>query len=69
MNHRGPDARSTDIDSGRGVPQWLDAMLNYCSRCGQELRFGPIPGEDRERLGCPACGYIAYVNPRLVVTA
>jgi ADP-ribose pyrophosphatase YjhB (NUDIX family) len=68
MTDRGPDARSTDIDSGRGVPQWLDAMLNYCSRCGQELRFGPIPGEDRERLGCPACGYIAYVNPRLVVT-
>ena len=68
MTDRGPDARSTDIESGRGVPGWLDAMLNYCSRCGQELRFGAIPGEDRERLGCPACGYIAYVNPRLVVT-
>jgi ADP-ribose pyrophosphatase YjhB (NUDIX family) len=65
---RGPDARSTDIASGSGVPPWLDAMLNFCSRCGQELRFGPIPGEDRERLACPACGYIAYVNPRLVIT-
>lgn len=65
---RGPDARSTDIASGGGVPAWLDAMLNYCSRCGRELRFGQIPGEDRERLGCPACGFIAYVNPRLVVT-
>ena len=68
VTDRGPDARSTDIESGGGVPRWLDAMLNFCSRCGQELRFGPIPGEDRERLGCPACGYIAYVNPRLVVT-
>ena len=68
MTDRGPDARSTDIDSGGGVPSWLEAMLNYCARCGQELRFGPIPGEDRERLACPACGYIAYVNPRLVVT-
>jgi len=68
MNERGPDARSTDIESGAGVPSWLESMLNYCSRCGQELRFGPIPGEERERLGCPACGYIAYVNPRLVVT-
>jgi ADP-ribose pyrophosphatase YjhB (NUDIX family) len=65
---RGPDGRSTDIESGRGVPPWLEAMLNYCSRCGQELRFGPVPDEDRNRLACPACGYIAYVNPRLVVT-
>src|SRR5205085_7707504 len=65
---RGPDARSTSIASGRGVPAWIAATLNYCSRCGTELRFGPIAGEDRERLGCPACGHIAYVNPRLVVT-
>lgn len=68
MTERGPDARSTDIKSGGGVPTWLDGMLNFCSRCGTELRFGPVPGEDRERLVCPACGYIAYVNPRLVVT-
>ncbi len=68
MIDRGPDARSTEIESGRGVPGWIDAMLNFCSRCGTELRFGPIAGEDRERLACPGCGHIAYVNPRLVVT-
>lgn len=65
---RGPDARSTDIESGQGIPGWIAATLNYCSRCGTELRFGQIDGEDRERLACPACGWIAYVNPRLVVT-
>ena len=65
---RGPDARSTDIDSGRGVPAWLAASLNYCTRCGAELRFGSVEGEDRERLACSACGHVAYVNPRLVVT-
>ena len=65
---RGPDARSTSIPSGRGVPGWMAASLTYCSRCGTELVFGPIEGEDRDRLGCPACGHIAYVNPRLVVT-
>jgi ADP-ribose pyrophosphatase YjhB (NUDIX family) len=65
---RGPDARSTGIDSGRGVPAWLAAGLNYCSRCGSELTFGPIEGEDRHRLACPGCGHIVYVNPRLVVT-
>ena len=65
---RGPDARSTSIPSGGGVPAWLAASLNYCARCGAELSFGLIDGEDRERLGCPSCGHIAYVNPRLVVT-
>jgi ADP-ribose pyrophosphatase YjhB (NUDIX family) len=65
---RGPDGRSTDIASGRGVPDWLEASLKFCSRCGAPLRFGPIEGEDRHRLGCDACGHILYVNPRLVVT-
>jgi ADP-ribose pyrophosphatase YjhB (NUDIX family) len=65
---RGPDARSTDIASGAGVPGWLEATLKFCTRCGGVLRFGPIEGEDRPRHGCEACGYIAYVNPRLVVT-
>ena len=65
---RGPDARSTGIPSGGGVPSWMAEMLNYCSRCGTELTFGAIEGEDRDRLGCASCGYVAYVNPRLVVT-
>ncbi|MES2209771.1 MAG: NUDIX hydrolase [Chloroflexota bacterium] len=66
---RGPDARSTDIESGRGVPEWIAASLRYCSRCGAELRHGVVAGEDRHRSSCPSCGHIAYVNPRLVVTA
>ena len=65
---RGPDARSTDIESGQGVPAWLAASLNFCSRCATELQFGQVDGEDRERLACPSCGQVAYVNPRLVVT-
>src|ERR1700757_1594224 len=51
-----------------GVPSWLRATLNYCSRCGAELEFGSVPGDLRERLTCASCGYVAYVNPRLVVT-
>jgi ADP-ribose pyrophosphatase YjhB (NUDIX family) len=51
-----------------GVPEWLAASLNYCSRCGAALRFGPIEGEERDRLACRECGFIAYVNPRLVVS-
>ncbi len=65
---RGPDGRSTDLASGRGVPTWLASSLNFCSRCGAALQFGSIPGEDRHRLSCESCGHIVYVNPRLVVT-
>ncbi len=65
---RGPDGRSSDLPSGLGVPPWLAASLNFCSRCGSALAFGALPGEDRERLACAACGHVAYVNPRLVVT-
>jgi ADP-ribose pyrophosphatase YjhB (NUDIX family) len=51
-----------------GVPDWLEATVRFCSRCGGELRFGPVEGEERDRLACPNCGFVAYVNPRLVVT-
>lgn len=65
---RGSDARSTDIPSGAGVPAWLATSLNFCTRCGGSLQFGAVDGEERHRLACSSCGYIAYVNPRLVVT-
>jgi ADP-ribose pyrophosphatase YjhB (NUDIX family) len=65
---RGRDGRSTDLPSGGGVPPWVAAALNFCSRCGSRLVFGTVEGEDRDRLACAACGHIAYVNPRLVVT-
>jgi ADP-ribose pyrophosphatase YjhB (NUDIX family) len=65
---RGRDGRSTDLPSGGGVPAWMAHHLNYCTRCGGPLRFGAVPGEDRQRLVCAACGHIAYINPRLVVT-
>ena len=64
----GPDGRSTDLEPGRGVPEWIARTLNFCSSCGSALRLGAIDGEDRDRLSCASCGHIAYVNPRLVVT-
>ena len=60
--------RTLDVGAGRGVPAWLAATLNHCSHCGGALQLRMLPGEDRERLACDACGHIAYVNPRLVVT-
>ncbi len=51
-----------------GIPNWLEPNVRFCSRCGAALRYGPIVGEERDRLACGACGFIFYVNPRLVVT-
>ena len=65
---RGRDGRSTDIASGAGVPAWVAGTLKHCSRCGAELVSGPLEGEHRDRLACPRCGHIVYVNPRLVAT-
>jgi ADP-ribose pyrophosphatase YjhB (NUDIX family) len=65
---RGRDGRSTDIASGGGVPAWVAGSLKHCSNCGAELVDGPLEGEHRDRLACPRCGHIAYVNPRLVAT-
>jgi ADP-ribose pyrophosphatase YjhB (NUDIX family) len=51
-----------------GIPDWLEPMVRFCSRCGGMLAFGPVEGEERDRLACPGCGFVSYVNPRLVVT-
>lgn len=67
-SEQGPDGRSTDVASGLGVPRWLADTLNYCSRCGARLWLTMVDTEDRERLYCQECGWITYVNPRLVVT-
>jgi ADP-ribose pyrophosphatase YjhB (NUDIX family) len=59
----------TDILLGPGgLPEWLAETVRFCSRCGGRLIFGPVEGEERRRLVCERCGFISYVNPRLVVT-
>lgn len=51
-----------------GAHGWVADSLRFCSRCGAGLAFGVVEGEDRPRHHCRSCGFIAYVNPRLVVT-
>jgi ADP-ribose pyrophosphatase YjhB (NUDIX family) len=51
-----------------GAPAWMAASLNYCARCGERLSLGRVPDDPRDRHSCPSCGYIAYLNPRIVVT-
>jgi ADP-ribose pyrophosphatase YjhB (NUDIX family) len=63
-----PGARLPPDDFLTGAPSWLAGALNHCSRCGAALAHGRVPGEDRERHHCPDCGFVAYLNPRLVVS-
>lgn len=56
------------LDTQQGMPRWMRESYTYCSRCGAELRYGPVAGEERHRLVCDSCGFITYINPRMVVT-
>jgi ADP-ribose pyrophosphatase YjhB (NUDIX family) len=64
-DHGGADALLGFVD---GAPGWLAATVNFCSRCGTRLAYGIVDGEHRHRAACASCGFIAYINPRLVVT-
>lgn len=63
-----PGARQPFRGFANGAPEWLAPVLRNCSRCGGRLRYGRVEGEDRARHVCSRCGYVTYVNPRLVVT-
>jgi ADP-ribose pyrophosphatase YjhB (NUDIX family) len=56
------------LEMQHGVPRWMRESYTFCSRCGADLRYGPVPDEERHRLICDSCGFIAYINPRVVVT-
>jgi len=40
--------------------------MSYCMECGGAMDEKVPPGDDRSRLVCPACGFIAYNNPKVV---
>ncbi|MCG7600507.1 NUDIX hydrolase [Halomonas sp. McH1-25] len=40
--------------------------MNFCSHCGQRVRFAIPEGDDRLRYLCDDCGTIHYQNPRIV---
>jgi ADP-ribose pyrophosphatase YjhB (NUDIX family) len=63
-----PGARLPAQGFRKGAPDWLEPTLRNCSRCGGELAYGPVEGEDRDRHCCVDCGHVTYVNPRVVVT-
>jgi len=38
----------------------------YCTVCATRLETAQPPTEDRPRLVCPNCGFIQYMNPKVV---
>lgn len=41
--------------------------MNYCSNCGETVKFYTPAGDDRPRYLCESCGIIHYENPKVVV--
>jgi ADP-ribose pyrophosphatase YjhB (NUDIX family) len=63
-----PGSRVAGEDLEAGAPRWLAQSLRFCPRCGSAIAHGRVDHEDRERHHCTACGFVAYLNPRLVVS-
>ena len=41
--------------------------MNFCSNCGDTVKFCTPAGDDRPRYLCESCGAIHYENPKIVV--
>ena len=41
--------------------------MNYCIKCGSSnINFDIPKGDNRQRHSCNDCGYIHYINPRII---
>lgn len=41
--------------------------MRFCSCCGQQMKAAVPAADNRVRNICESCGYIEYINPRIVV--
>ena len=46
--------------------QLTPQTIRYCPLCGAGLIRSPIPPEESEEAVCSACGFVFYLNPKLV---
>jgi ADP-ribose pyrophosphatase YjhB (NUDIX family) len=49
------------------MPETLP-VPRYCQLCGHFLVERAVPLDTRRRLQCEACGFVHYMNPRVVVS-
>lgn len=41
--------------------------MKFCSNCGNPVKFGPVPDDDRPRYYCDHCNTVHYENPNMIV--
>ncbi len=66
-NSRG-QAHHTELLTTWRVVAIMNLMygFHFCVNCGAPLEERLLPAEDRPRLACGRCGYVQYVNPKIV---
>ena len=44
-----------------------EALYRFCPTCGSALEARTLKAGDRERMACPACGFVLYLDPKVAV--
>ena len=44
-----------------------DPAFRFCPSCGQRLTPRRLKPGDRERMVCPACDFVLYLDPKVAV--
>jgi ADP-ribose pyrophosphatase YjhB (NUDIX family) len=42
------------------------STVRFCPLCAAALGRAPVPPDQREQAVCPACGFVFYMNPKVV---
>src|SRR3989338_10331564 len=49
------------------LPLYLaPSTIRYCPLCGSDLVRVPVPPDQKEEAVCSACGFVFYLNPKVV---
>lgn len=59
--------QSTPVSPKEHAPRVLaPSTIRYCPLCGADLARAPVPPEQKEEAVCSACGFVFYLNPKVV---
>lgn len=64
VNRRACYARFVDADHAHRF--LAPTTIKFCPLCGSDLRVEAVPPDHREQSVCTRCGFVFYLNPKLV---